>query len=223
MPTEGPGRRTGRPGRNFLSRTERPAMLPDFRSPLLRSGCDGPHNSSAAVGARTTGAPRWVRSTSALAGRRERASRPPAPLRLSARSRMSDLLDVPVELFPASDYAGPDAGPAGRAQLHMAGLKARQAYAGQSTCRTPTRSRPVGDAGATWSGTLGYYAGDGRARRTATIETPEDMEGRKPRLCRSEFHLGLSRAAGQLALLGPINDAGTISAAPGSAAATRRR
>jgi len=117
------------------------------------------------------------------------------------RDLVSDLLDVPVELFPASDYAGVMQGLLA-GQLHMAGLGAA-GYAG-IYLQDADAVEPVVTQ-AQLDGTLGYYAVM-VVRADSDIETLEDMEGRSLAYADPNSTSGYLVPRGQLALQG-INDA----------------
>ena len=85
---------------------------------------------------------------------------------------VEDVLDVPVELFPAADYAGVIQGLVA-GQLHMAGLGA-SAYAGVYL-QDPEAVEPVLTR-AQLDDSLGYYAVM-YVRADSDIHSVEDMEG----------------------------------------------
>jgi len=116
------------------------------------------------------------------------------------RDLVSDRLDVPVELFPASDYAGVMQGLLA-GQLHMAGLGAA-GYAG-IYLQDADAVEPVVTQ-AQLDGTLGYYAVM-VVRADSDIETLEDMEGRSLAYADPNSTSGYLVPRGQLALQG-IND-----------------
>ena len=117
------------------------------------------------------------------------------------RDLVSETLDVPVQLFPAADYAGVMQGLLA-GQLHMAGLGA-SAYAG-IYLQDPEAVEPVLTQ-SQLDGTLGYYAVM-VTRSDSGIETLEDMQGRSLAYADPNSTSGYLVPRGQLALQG-INDA----------------
>ena len=111
-----------------------------------------------------------------------------------------------------------DAGPAGRATAHGRAF-GRQATPA-STCRTPTRSRAGGDAGANWTERWGYYAVMVCARRQRHRDGSRTWKAAASPMPIRIPTLGLSRAAGP-AGPGRASTTRTILAAPGSAGGQR--
>lgn len=113
------------------------------------------------------------------------------------RQLVSDTLDMPVELFPAADYAGVMQGLLA-GQLHMAGLGAAS-YAG-IYLQDPEAVVPVLTQ-AQLDGSLGYYAVM-VTRADSGIETLEDMQGRSLAYADPNSTSGYLVPRGQLALQG---------------------
>ncbi|PWK58097.1 phosphonate ABC transporter substrate-binding protein [Roseicyclus mahoneyensis] len=113
---------------------------------------------------------------------------------------ISEVLGVPVQLFPAADYAGVMQGLLA-GQLHMAGLGAAS-YAG-IYLQDPDAVEPVLTR-AQLDGTLGYYAVM-VVRSDSDIQSLEDMQGRSLAYADPNSTSGYLVPRGQLALQG-IND-----------------
>jgi phosphonate transport system substrate-binding protein len=128
---------------------------------------------------------------------------------------METALGVPVELYPAADYAGVMQGLLA-GQLHQAGLGA-SGYAG-IFLQDPEAVEVVMTS-ANVDGSLGYYSVI-VTRADSGITSIEDMAGKIAGLCRCELGLGLSVPARGIA---PCRKSRTtISGRSGSRAGTSR-
>ena len=114
---------------------------------------------------------------------------------------VEDVLGVPVELYPAADYAGVMQGLLA-GQLHMAGLGA-SAYAG-IYLQDPEAVEPVLTR-AQLDDSLGYYAVM-YVRADSDIMTFEDMEGRSLAYADANSASGYLFPRGQLRMQGIIDD-----------------
>ncbi len=117
------------------------------------------------------------------------------------KTLVSEVLGVPVELFPAADYAGVMQGLLA-GQLHMAGL-GPAAYAG-IYLQDPEAVEPVLTR-AQLDGTLGYYAVM-YVRADSDIQSFEDMRGRTLAYADPNSASGYLFPRGQLRLQGIIDD-----------------
>lgn len=118
------------------------------------------------------------------------------------QSLVEDVLGVPVELFPAADYAGVMQGLLA-GQLHTAGLGA-SAYAG-IYLQDPDAVEPLLTR-AQLDDSLGYYAVM-YVRADSDIMTFEDLEGRSLAYADPNSASGYLFPRGQLRLQGIIDDA----------------
>lgn len=117
------------------------------------------------------------------------------------QSLVEDALRVPVELYPAADYAGVMQGLIA-GQLHMAGLGA-SAYAG-IYLQDPEAVEPVLTR-AQLDDSLGYYAVM-YVRADSDIQSLEDMEGRSLAYADPNSASGYLFPRGQLRLQGIIDE-----------------